>query len=87
MTIEEQLKAHADLLGSVSVSLDRLSRSMDRLADTAIVHDAQIEALLQISEEHNARMARTEKAIAALTEQVANTERQWQAYINTLPRH
>jgi hypothetical protein len=87
MTIEEQLKSHADLLGSVSFNLDRLSLSLDRLADTAIVHDAQIEALIQIGEKHDARLARTEQAIAALTEQVANTERQWQAYINTLPRH
>jgi uncharacterized protein (DUF3084 family) len=73
MTIEEQLQSHADLLGSVS-------RSLDRLTNTVIAHDAQIEGLIEVAEKQD-------KQIAALTEQITRTERQWQAYINTLPRH
>jgi hypothetical protein len=66
VTTEEQLQSHADLLGSIS-------RSLDRLANTVIAHDAQIDALIIISEEN----ARNWK----------NLERQWQAYLNTLPRN
>ena len=47
MTTEEQLKAHADLLGSVS-------RTLEQLTNTVIAHDAQIEQLIEISQE-NAR--------------------------------
>jgi len=66
MTTEEQLKAHADLLGSVS-------RTLEQLTNTVIAHDAQIEQLIEISQEN----ARNWKSL----------ERQWQAYLNTLPRN
>ena len=72
-SITQTLKAVADGLAQLSVSTNNLASSV-------IAHDAQIEALLIVSEKH-------EKAIAALAEESARTERQWQAYINTLPRH
>jgi hypothetical protein len=80
MTIEEQLKAHTDLIGALAVNLDKLSKTVEVLADNALVHDAQIEALIHIGEKHSARLAE-------IAEQVANTEKQWQAYLNTLPRN
>ena len=73
--------------------LQRLTGIVESLAASVVAHDDQIEALIQIGEQHDARLTRMEKGIEALTEQVANTgksisalERQWQAYINTLPR-
>jgi len=52
--------------------LDRLTGIVESLASTVVAHDNQIEALLRIAEKHEAALA--------------NLERQWQAYINTLPR-
>ncbi|MSV28154.1 MAG: hypothetical protein EXQ52_05350 [Bryobacterales bacterium] len=66
MKTKEQLQVHADLLGSVT-------RGLDRLTSTVTAHDAQIEALMAMSEEN----ARNWK----------NLERQWQVYLNTLPRN
>jgi hypothetical protein len=40
-------------------------------------HDRQIEGLIQVAEKHDAQ-------IAALAEQIANTERQWQTYFTRL---
>ena len=61
--------------GYVRVSTAEQAASGDSLATQQrqiAAHDAQIDALLKISEEN----ARNWK----------NLERQWQAYINTLPR-
>jgi len=72
MTIKEQLQAHDRMLGSIIQTLKGLSDRLDRLTDSVIAHDAQIDALIEISEK-NAR-------------NWENLERQWQAYLNTL-RH
>jgi hypothetical protein len=57
---------------TIEERMDRLTGIVEALAGTVVAHDNQIEALIQISEEN----ARNWK----------NLERQWQAYINTLPR-
>jgi len=46
---------------------------VESLAASVVAHDSQIEALIQLAEKHEAA--------------IANLEKQWQAYINTLPRH
>jgi hypothetical protein len=53
--------------------LDRLTGIVESLASTVVAHDNQIEALLTISE-RNAR-------------NWENLEKQWQAYLRTLPKH
>jgi hypothetical protein len=53
--------------------IDRLTGIVEALGATVVAHDNQIEALIAISEK-NAR-------------NWENLERQWQAYLNTLPRH
>jgi len=58
--------------------MDRLTGIVEALAGTVVAHDNQIEGLIVVAEKHDAQ-------IAALAEQVANTERQWQAYITRLP--
>ena len=52
--------------------LDRLTGIVDALAITVVAHDNQIEKLIIIAEKHG-------REVQALT-------RQWQAYLNTLPR-
>ena len=52
--------------------LDRLTGIVDSLASTVVSHDNQIEALIKIAED-NQRAWR-------------DLHRQWQAYLNTLPR-
>jgi hypothetical protein len=56
----------------VEEQLERLTGIVASLAETVVAHDSQIEGLIKVAEKH-------EKTIASL-------ERQWQAYINTLPR-
>jgi hypothetical protein len=67
--------------------LDRLTNIVDSLASNVVhhdnqieAHDRQIEALIQIVEKQSKQIDKTERAIASL-------ERQWQAYITTLPKH
>jgi len=80
MTIEERLDAH--------------DRQIERLITLAGTHDEEIAALTKLA----ATQSETAKALATVAEQniaeiealrasVADLTRQWQAYINTLPRH
>jgi len=57
-----------------------LTGIVESLAGTVVAHDNQIDGLIKVAEQQSAQIAQTERAIASL-------ERQWQAYINTLPRH
>ena len=52
--------------------IDRLTGILETLAGTVAAHDAQIEGLITVAEKHQ--------------DQIANLEKQCQAYINTLPR-
>ena len=63
---------------TIDERMDRLTGIVEALAGTVVAHDNQIEGLIVVAEKHDAQ-------IAALAEQVANTERQWQAYITRLP--
>jgi hypothetical protein len=56
----------------VEEQLERLTGIVASLAESVVAHDHQLEILIKVAEEH-------QKAIA-------NLERQWQAYLNTLPR-
>lgn len=57
---------------TIDERMERLTGIVEALAATTVAHDNQIEALITIAEKH-------EKAIEDL-------HRQWQAYLNTLPR-
>jgi hypothetical protein len=61
-------------MGQVSTEekIDRLTGIVESLAASVVAHDNQIEKLIEVAERH-------ERSMASL-------ERQWQAYINTLPR-
>ena len=73
MTVKEQLQVHDNMLRSITRTLKGVTDGLDRLTNTVIAHDAQIDALIAMSEEN----ARNWK----------NLERQWQAYLKTLPRN
>lgn len=53
--------------------LDRLTNIVDALASSAVSHDNQIDTLLKIVEKHHV--------------EILSLSRQWQAYLNTLPRN
>jgi len=57
---------------TVEEKLERLVGVVESLAASVVAHDNQLEVLIQLAEKHDAA--------------IANLERQWQAYINTLPR-
>ena len=67
--------------------LDRLAELLNTLAGSVVAHDEQIEQLIKVAEKHDAQIAAQGEQIAAQGQQIAALERQWQAYINTLPRH
>jgi len=52
--------------------IDRLTNIVDALASTVVAHDNQIESLIKVAEVQG--------------RQISDLARQWQAYINTLPR-
>lgn len=52
----------------------------ESLASTVVAHGNQIEGLIKVAEQQTVQ-------ITQQTAQIASIERQWQAYINTLPRH
>jgi hypothetical protein len=64
---------------TIEEQIERLAGIVTALGTTVVSHDNQIEGL-KLAEQQSAEIAATERAIAAI-------ERQWQAYINTLPRH
>ena len=72
MTVDEKIERLTDLVGSISSSVKTLTDTVETLAGTVVAHDNQIEALIKISEENASNWK--------------NLERQWQAYLNTLPR-
>lgn len=55
------------------------------MAISVVAHDHQIDALIRAAEKHEAARAETDKQIKALAEQIANSERLWQAYLRRLP--
>ena len=57
----------------IALNFEKINDILKPLAETVAAHDDQIEKLLIIAEKHAA--------------EVANLERQWQAYINTLPKN
>jgi hypothetical protein len=72
MTPEERIER-------TEANLDKLTGVVSALASSVVSHDNQIEALIQVVEKHEAETV-------ALKAQLADLARQWQAYINTLPR-
>ena len=66
--------------------IDRLTGIVESLAASVVARDNQLDALTNITRE----LSVTTRGLLAITEnqgkQIASLERQWQAYINTLPR-
>jgi hypothetical protein len=58
---------------TIEEQIERLTGIVNALATTVVSHDNQIEGLIKVAEQQSA--------------QIAAIERQWQTYINTLPRH
>ncbi|HEY7388531.1 MAG TPA: hypothetical protein VH640_08480 [Bryobacteraceae bacterium] len=57
---------------TVEEQLERLTGIVASLADTVVAHDNQLDILIKVAQKH--------------AESIANLERQWQAYLRTLPR-
>lgn len=57
---------------TVDERLDRLTGIVEALAASVVAHDSQIDALIKVAEKH--------------AQEMADLRRQWQAYLNTLPK-
>lgn len=64
---------------SIEEQLQQLTGIVASLASSVVAHDNQIEGLIAVAEKQADQIAATQASIASL-------ERQWQAYVNTLPR-
>jgi len=73
MTIEQQLEKLTGIVTTLAGSVIPLDHNIE-------AHDRQIEALIIVAEKNSAQIKEQNERFAVL-------ERQWQAYINTLPRH
>ena len=77
-THDNQIQSQGRTVDALGRTVNALGRTVDALAGAVVAHDRQIEAhdkidaLIKISEEN----ARNWKRL----------ERQWEAYLNTLPR-
>jgi len=70
-----------------------VEEKLEKLTDTVAAHDRQIAALFAAFERTDNLIARNAAVVATLAdatrstqEAVASLGKQWQAYINTLPR-
>ena len=63
---------------TIEEQVERLTGIVGALADSVVAHDTQIEGLIRVAESQ-------ERRLREVTEALANVERQWQAYIKTLP--
>jgi hypothetical protein len=64
---------------SIEEQMQKLTGIVESLASSVVSHDDQIEKLIVVAEKQADQIAATQASIASL-------ERQWQAYVNTLPR-
>jgi chromosome segregation ATPase len=69
---DNQIEAHTRRIGAM---IDLAATQQRQIGS----HDAQIAGLITAAEQQRGRLEELTKAVAA-------TERQWQAYIDTLPR-
>jgi uncharacterized protein (DUF3084 family) len=65
---------------STEEKMDRLTGIVESLAASVVAHDNQIERLIEVAEKHGQSLSRLESSLLTL-------ERQWQAYVNRLPRN
>jgi uncharacterized coiled-coil protein SlyX len=72
MTPEERIER-------TEANLDRLTVVVDTLASSVVAHDNQIEA-------HDRQIDALLTVVEKQGKEIADMARQWQAYINTLPR-
>src|SRR5262249_22018631 len=71
---------------AIEEQLAKLTGIVESLASTVVVHDNQIDGLIKIAAQQSRQIEQQSKQIEQQSKQIAALERQWQAYINTLPR-
>ena len=76
---ESQLMTPEERFQRIESAISGLATAAERHAAAVEKHDEQIEALLTIADKHAVELT-------ALRAVVTDVNRQWQAYINTLPR-
>jgi hypothetical protein len=93
MTIEEQLERLAGVVSSLAASvvahddqIEAHDRQIGAMIDLAAKQHSEIGMLGDQAKAHDARIAALLDLAEKNAEASANLERQWQAYINTLPR-
>ena len=68
------------------MTFEELKGIVESLAATVVAHDNQIDGLIRVAEQQRGELSEMRKLAEQHTAQILSLERQWQAYINTLPR-
>src|SRR5437879_1477295 len=71
---------------TIDERLDRLTGVVEALPATVVAHDNQIDKLIDLAQRQSEGTAAAERRLHQLRDLVENMGRQWQAYLNTLPR-
>ena len=66
--------------------LDRLTGIVDTLAASVVAHDSQIESLITVAEKQGSRIQALITAAEKHEQAIEDLHKQWQAYLNPLPR-
>jgi hypothetical protein len=66
--------------------IERLTGIVDTLAASVVAHDAQIESLIEVAEKQGTRIQAVITAAEKHERAIEDMHKQWQAYLNTLPR-
>jgi regulator of protease activity HflC (stomatin/prohibitin superfamily) len=77
---DERLSQHDSQIG-------RLEQVMTALAEAQVRTEDELDRLAKAQATTEAHMKELRQAMIDLAKAQANTERQWQAYINTLPKN
>ena len=67
--------------------LDRLTGIVETLASSVVAHDNQIESLIAVAEQQGGRIQALITAAEKHERAIEDLHKQWQAWLNTLPRH
>jgi hypothetical protein len=67
--------------------IDRLTGIVDTLAASVVAHDSRIESLIIVAEQQGGRIQALITAAEKHERAIEDMHKQWQACLNTLPRH
>ncbi len=86
MTIDERFEQIAHNFETVHDSLNRLATIASAHEDRLDAHGDRLDRIESAMDRLQASQERTEASIRAMADQLIATQREWEAYLRTIPR-